>query len=126
MSEAGAIAAAGAVGFGGGYLLGIDVNALIGAFAGAMFFVVQAKDLSVLTRIGYFLVSWIFGYYIAGELVGKQWVETSGLVAGIGALLCVYVGISLLEWVQGGKTPGWLRFVAGRFGGRDGRDGRNG
>lgn len=126
MSEAGAIAVAGAVGIGGGYLLGVDINAIIGAFAGAMFFVVQAKDLSVFSRIGYFLVSWIFGYYIAGELVGKKWVETSGLVAGIGALLCVYLGISLLEWVQGGKTPGWLRFIAGRFGGRDDRDGRNG
>ncbi|WEJ74466.1 putative holin [Pseudomonas sp. PSE14] len=97
MSEAGAIAATVAVGFGGYYLLGIDVNALIGAFTGAMFFVVQAKDLSVLTRTGYFLVSWISGYYIAGELVGKQRAETSGLVASVSALLCVYMSISLLE-----------------------------
>lgn len=121
MSDAGVVAAAGVVGIGGASLVpGVDLNAVVGAFAGAMFFVVYAKDLSHWARIGYFLVSWILGYYIAVEIVGREWAKSSGLIAGVGALFCVVVGISLLEWVQGGKTPGWLRFIADRFGGRNG------
>ncbi|QEY70494.1 putative holin [Pseudomonas denitrificans (nom. rej.)] len=121
MSDSGAVAIAGLVGIGGASLFpGVDLNAVIGAFAGAMFFVVYAKDLSHLGRIGYFIASWIMGYYVASEVVGRDWAKTAGLVAFVGALLCVVVGTSLLEWVQGGKTPGWLRFIADRFGGRNG------
>lgn len=121
MSDSGAVAIAGLVGIGGASLFpGVDLNAVIGAFAGAMFFVVYAKDLSHLGRIGYFIASWIMGYYVASEVVGRDWAKTSGLVAFGGALFCVVVGTSLLEWVQGGKTPGWLRFIADRFGGRNG------
>ncbi|AZC19556.1 putative holin [Pseudomonas sp. CMR5c] len=97
---------------------GVDVNAVVGAFAGAMFFVVFAKDLSALSRLGYFIASWVAGYYVASEVVGRNLAATSGLVAFFGALFCVAICISLLEWVQGGKTPGWLRFIADRFGGR--------
>ncbi|WP_028627678.1 putative holin [Metapseudomonas resinovorans] len=119
--SAGGIALLGLGGIGGAALVpGVDMNAVIGAFAGAMFFVVYAKDLSALARIGYFIASWIVGYYVASEIIGREWAKTSGLVAFGGALFCVVVGTSLLEWVQGGKTPGWLRFIADRFGGRNG------
>ncbi|QLG95292.1 hypothetical protein HZF02_26615 [Pseudomonas yamanorum] len=97
---------------------GVDVNAVVGAFAGAMFFVVYAKDLKPLARLGYFIASWILGYYVASEIIGRNWAATSGLVAFFGAMLCVGVGISLLEWFDGGKMPGWLRWFADRFGGR--------
>ena len=116
-----AIAATGVVGISGAALMpGVDMNAVVGAFAGAMFFVVFARDLSTWHRIGYFIASWIAGYYVAGELTGREIARTSGLIAFAGALFCVVVGTSLLEWVQGGKTPGWLRFIADRFGGRNG------
>ncbi len=117
----GAVAVAGLVGIGASALIpGIDANAVIGAFAGAIFFVVYAKDISAWARLGYFAASWIVGYYVAGEFIGREWARTSGLAAFGGALFCVAVGTSLLEWVQGGKTPGWLRFIADRFGGRNG------
>ncbi|EPQ0480622.1 putative holin [Pseudomonas aeruginosa] len=117
----GAAAVAGLVGIGASALIpGIDANAVIGAFAGAIFFVVYAKEISPWARLGYFAASWIVGYYVAGEVIGREWARTSGLVAFGGALFCVAVGTSLLEWVQGGKTPGWLRFIADRFGGRNG------
>ncbi|CAI8725298.1 putative holin [Pseudomonas sp. IT-P4] len=99
---------------------GVDVNAVVGAFAGGMFFVVFAKDLTALARFGYFIASWVLGYYVASEVVGREWARTSGLVAFFGALFCVAVCISLLEWFEGGKVPGWLRFIADRFGGRNG------
>jgi hypothetical protein len=96
---------------------GVDVNAVVGAFAGAMFFVVFAKDLTPLARLGYFIASWVAGYYVANEVIGREWAKTSGLVAFFGALLCVTVGISLLVWFGGGKMPSWLQWVADRFGG---------
>lgn len=97
---------------------GVDVNAVVGGFAGAMFFVVFAKDLTAWSRLGYFIASWVLGYYVASEIIDRNWASTSGLVAFFGALFCVAVCISLLEWVQGGKVPGWLRFFTDRFGGR--------
>ena len=97
---------------------GVDVNAVVGAFAGAMFFVVFAKELTAWARLGYFIASWVLGYYVASEIIDRNWASTSGLVAFFGALFCVAVCISLLEWVQGGKVPGWLKFFTDRFGGR--------
>jgi len=95
---------------------GVDVNAVVGAFAGAMFFVVFAKELTPLARMGYFIVSWVGGYYVSVEVIGREWAKTSGLVAFFGALLIVTVGISLLSWFGGGKMPGWLQWLADRFG----------
>ena len=82
----GALAVTAAVGMTTASLIpGIDVNAVVGAFAGAMFFVVFARELTPWSRFGYFLASWVLGYYVSS-----------------------------------GKTPGWLRFIADRFGGRNG------
>lgn len=106
---------------------GVDTNAVIGAFAGALFFMVFAKDLSVWARMGYFVASWIVGYYVSNEAIGQAWAKTSGLVAFFGALFTVVVCVSLLEWVQGGKLPGWLSYLVGLaravFGASGGRNG---
>ncbi|WOI79128.1 hypothetical protein R1K95_14825 [Pseudomonas aeruginosa] len=40
-----------------------------------------AKDISAWARLGYFAASWIVGYYVAGEVIGREWARTSGLVA---------------------------------------------
>ncbi|VVP33749.1 putative holin [Pseudomonas fluorescens] len=96
---------------------GVDVNAVIGSFAGAIFFVVFAKELGLLARAGYFVASWIGGYYVASEVMERELAKASGLVAFIGALLCVTVGVSLLLWLGGGKMPSWMQWVADRFGG---------
>ena len=115
--SSGAVLAAGVVGVTAVSLWpGVDVNAVVGAFAGAMFFVVFAKDLTPLARLGYFIASWVAGYYVANEVIGREWAKTSGLVAFFGALLIVTVCISLLVWFGGGKMPGWLQWVADRFG----------
>lgn len=117
----GALAVTAAVGMTTASLIpGVDMNAVVGGFAGAMFFVVFAKELTVWAKIGYFIASWVLGYYVSSEIINRNWASTSGLVAFFGALFCVVVCISLLEWFQGGKVPGWLRFIASRFGGRNG------
>lgn len=97
---------------------GVDVNAVVGSFAGAMFFVVFAKDLGPLARLGYFIASWVAGYYVASEVMGRELAKASGLVAFFGGLLCVAVGIGLLEWIGGGKMPGWLQWLLNLRGGR--------
>lgn len=117
--SAGVLAATAVVGMTTASLIpGVDVNAVVGGFAGAMFFVVFARDLTPLSRLGYFIASWVAGYYVASEIIGREWAKTSGLVAFFGALFCVAVCISLLEWISGGKMPGWLQWFADRIGGR--------
>lgn len=110
----GAVATAAAIGVTTVSLIpGIDGNAVIAAFAGALFFIVFAEDLSPLARLGYFIASWITGYYVSVEAIGQSWAVSSGLPAFGGSLFTVVVCVSLLEWVQDGKTPGWLATIVG-------------
>ena len=116
-----AIASATAAGVGlTSLMLGVDGSALVGAFGGALFFVVFAGDLRLRTALGYLLASWVFGYFAAGEVVGREWLGTSGIAAFIGALLCVVICTGLLEWLKGGKPPFWLRFILDLGGKKDG------
>ncbi|MBJ2225753.1 MULTISPECIES: putative holin [Pseudomonas] len=120
----GALAATATIGMTTASLIpGVDINAMIGGFAGAMFFVAYAKDLRPRALLGYFFASWALGYYVASEIISRDWAKTSGLVAFFGALFCVVICISLLEWFEGGKVPGWLRFIAAFFGRSGGRNG---
>ncbi|MCY1366251.1 putative phage holin [compost metagenome] len=128
MSDSGTLAVASLVGIGGMSLLpGVDMNAVVGAFAGAMFFVVYAKELSALARIGYFIASWIVGFYVASEFTARDWAETSGLCAFAGALLCVVIGTGVLDWAKGGAAPAWLKialaWLRSLLGGAGGRNG---
>ena len=60
-------------------LPGVDSGALIGAFAGAAVFILHNKDVGVLKRLVYGLVSWFIGYFAAPEL---------GRLVGIKRRLC--------------------------------------
>ncbi|MCY1296495.1 putative phage holin [compost metagenome] len=124
----GAVVAAGVVGIGASSLLipGVDMNAVVGAFGGALFFVLWARDLGFLARLGYLLVSWIAGYYVAAEMVGREWAQFSGLPALIAAAGTVTALIGALEWMKGGKMPGWLKLVLAWARAIIGAGGRNG
>lgn len=117
-----------AVGAGGvalfSLLPGVDADAVVGAFAGALFIVVYSKNLRAMARIGYLITSWVFGYYAAVEVIGQRLTHSTGLAAFIGGLLCMAISISLIEWVQGGNAPKWLQFIlrmmrAATSGGKD-------
>lgn len=97
---------------------GIDLQSVIGAFGGAFFFVLFAKEISSWQRVGYLVVGWIGGYFAAAEMMSQAWTKTSGLSSFIGGLLCVVVCISLVEAVQTGKPPKWLTWIFSRFTGR--------
>lgn len=88
---------------------GVDLNAVIGAWAGALFFVTWARDLSRWARLAYLFVSWVGGYYIAAELMGRAVTQYSGLPALLGAALIVTALISVAEWWKGGAMPSWIR-----------------
>ncbi|MBG6466354.1 phage holin family protein [Pseudomonas aeruginosa] len=100
------------------YLPGIDGNALLGGFGGAIFFVVFARDYNALTRLGYLLVSWVGGYYAGIEALGRGLTQTSGMAAFVAAPLCVTGGIGMLEWMRGGELPNWMRGLLRRRGGK--------
>jgi hypothetical protein len=98
-------------------LPGLDMNAVIGAFAGSLMFVVFARDLNHWRRIGYGLVSWIAGYYFSAELAAVWTARSSGAASFVSAALVVTVSITILEWLSGGRMPGWLRWLLDRRGG---------
>lgn len=114
MAEPSAVAAAvpSVLGIGAASLIpGVDLNAVIGAWAGALFFVTWARDLHRWARLAYLFVSWIGGYLFAIELAGQELTRYSGLPALGGAALIVTVLISVAEWVKGGRMPGWISTV---------------
>lgn len=94
---------------------GVDLSAVVGAFGGAFFFVLFAKDISGWQRMGYLVVGWIGGYFGAAELMSMAWTKTSGFSSFAAGLLCVAICISIIEAVQTGRPPKWLQFVFSRF-----------
>lgn len=113
-SSVAAVAVPGVLGIGAAALIpGIDLNAVIGAWAGSLFFVTWARDLSIWSRLAYLVVSWVGGYFVAAELMGRSLTQFSGLPALLAAALIVTVLISVAEWVKGGKMPSWISAALG-------------
>lgn len=95
----------------------LDLAALVGAFGGAFFYVIFAKEMGFVRRAGYLFVGWIGGYLAAAEAIGQAWTRTTGLVAlGCGAVCVVFLA-GLVVWVETGTPPRFLRWVLSiRFG----------
>lgn len=117
--------AAGSVALGGtGYLAiasyfpGVDLSAVIGAFGGSLCFIFFAKDISNVQRWAYLLVGWIGGYMSAAEMLSLAWTRTSGFSSFVAGLICVVVGISIIEAFQTGTFPAWMQRIFGRFFGK--------
>ena len=69
---------------------GVDVNAVLMAFAGATMFAFMSKGTSVPLRMGLLVTAWIFGYYTSLEIVQRE--------------------------IMGFKSPSFPAFVAAFFG----------
>ncbi len=83
-----------------GWWVGLDSGVVLGAFAGAVFFVISSTELKLPARAGYFFVSFIFGV-----LSGPWSAEImSALIPGarseapvaLGALVAAAIAIKLL------------------------------
>ncbi len=111
------VAACMAVGAGGvalaSCLSSIDLNAVICAFGGACIFIIWAKSISILQRIGYLIAGWIGGYYASMELVTREVMKTTGLSAFLCGLLAVVVALSILESFETGEPPKWVKLIPG-------------
>ncbi len=74
----------------------IDLAVLVGAF----FYVVFAKDMTSLRRLGYLVAGWIGGGFGAAELLGRAWTKTADFSGFLYGSLCVVVfaGIVGSRW----------------------------
>lgn len=84
------------------FLIGLDINALIGAFAGASLFVVSARELTILERIIYLIVSVTMGY-IAGPAIAShflpQW-DTTAFPSFLTAVAVVTFSLRVIEGIK--------------------------
>ncbi|WP_338926160.1 hypothetical protein IHE33_00790 [Mycetohabitans endofungorum] len=88
---------------------GVDGNALIGAFTGAALVVVSSKDMGLLKRAAYLLISLVMGYLAAPEIVQATPIRSSGVAAFFAAALVIVVTLQLIERIQSADLFAFLR-----------------
>lgn len=95
------------------WLLGLDGNAVIGAFAGAVLMVMTSKDLRWAARLVYLLISWVMGYLAAPELLDHFPIHETGVAAFFSAAVVVVLTLQIIERVRALDLLGWLKNKAG-------------
>lgn len=92
-----------------GWFSGLDYGVVFGSFAGAVFYVTSATDLTPLRRVSYFCVSFMVGLFGAGVLASKMAVwftYTDKPLDALAALLIAAVAIQLLTYASNrAKNP---------------------
>ncbi|HAS1379765.1 TPA: hypothetical protein I4D10_08750 [Enterobacter hormaechei] len=86
-----------------GLLTGTDYGVVFGAFAGAVFYIATAADLSVLRRLAYFFVSYIVGILCSGLLGSKltSWTGyTEKPLDAIGAVVASALAVQILTFLN--------------------------
>lgn len=82
-----------------GWYAGLDAGVVVCAFAGAVFYVTQAKDVSRWERLGFFLVSFVAGVAAsrpAAELISTVVPTKSQVPEAVGALVAAAMSVNLL------------------------------
>ncbi|CAM6783666.1 Phage holin family protein [Enterobacter intestinihominis] len=86
-----------------GLATGIDYGVVFGAFAGAVFYVATAVNISRLKLVGYFITSFIFGV-IGAPLLGSYFSKWTGYsdrpLDALGAVIVAASAIKLLTFVN--------------------------
>ena len=86
-----------------GFATGIDYGVVFGAFAGAVFYVATAANISRPRLVAYFITSFIFGV-IAAPLLGSFFSKWTGYsdrpLDALGAVIVAAVAIKLLTFVN--------------------------
>lgn len=103
-----------------GIFSGLDYGVVFGAFAGAVYYVATAADLTTPRRVAYFLVSYIAGVLCAG-LVGSKLAQATGYsdkpLDALGAVLISALAIKILTFVSNQDLAGlFSRFKGGADG----------
>lgn len=90
-------------------LLGLDGNAVVGAFAGAVLMVMSSKDLRWSTRVAYLFISWVVGYMAAPVITHHSPIDQTGVAAFFAAAIVVTVALTLIERVRTMDFSAWFR-----------------
>jgi hypothetical protein len=90
-----------------GILPGIDANAVVGAFCGASLFVISAKDLGVLVRVAYLIISFLIGYLGGPAMLGGV-IDHSAVAAFIASAVTITAGLRAIEGVKTLDLKAWL------------------
>ena len=103
-----------------GLLTGTDYGVVFGAFAGAVYYVATAADLTTPRRVAYFLVSYIAGVLCAG-LVGSKLAVLTGYsdkpLDALGAVIISALAIKILTFFNNQDLAGMFsRFRGGTNG----------
>lgn len=78
-------------------LPGIDGNALVGAVAGAALFVTSARDLPLVRRVLYLVISTVVGYLGAPEVLAHLPLHSPAIAAFLAGALVVTLTVQLIE-----------------------------
>ncbi len=89
-------------------LPGIDPDAAIGAFCGALLFFISGKqEFPLWIRLAYLPISFVIGYLGGPSLLG-DYLEATAVSAFIGASITVTAGIRVIESVRTLDLKAWL------------------
>ena len=91
-------------------VIGLDANAVVAAFAGALMFAFVTNGTTVSVRIGLLIGAWAFGYYFGIEIAKRKiWeFDSPPLPSFVAAFFCVVVFKTLLAvFDDNGKA--WIR-----------------
>ncbi|WP_417329576.1 putative holin [Halomonas cupida] len=90
-----------------GMLPGVDPNAVVGAFCGATLFVVSAKDLGLIERLAYMVISFLIGYLGGPAMLGDIFDHTA-VSAFVASAITVTAGLRAIEGVKTLDIKAWL------------------
>ena len=88
---------------------GIDGNALIGAFAGATLVAITSKNLPLLQRLVYMVISLAIGYLAAPEVMHNTPIRQSGVAAFLASAAVIALTLHGIDLIKSIALPEWLR-----------------
>jgi hypothetical protein len=83
----------------------IDGNALIGAFAGSSLVAISSKNLAVLARFAYMIISLVVGYLAAPEVLANTPLRESGVAAFFASAVAIAGALHLLDLITAIQLP---------------------
>jgi hypothetical protein len=102
-----------------GLLTGTDYGVVFGAFAGAVFYIATASDLSATRRLAYFVVSYIAGVLSSG-LVGSKLASWTGYsdkpLDAIGAVIISALAVKILTFLNNQDVGSLVALITRRGG----------
>ncbi|HBV4542716.1 TPA: hypothetical protein MDY69_004416 [Klebsiella pneumoniae] len=102
-----------------GLLTGTDYGVVFGAFAGSVFYIATAADLSAPRRMAYFIVSYIAGILCSG-LVGSKLSDLTGYndkpLDAIGAVIISALAVKILTFLNNQDIGSLVALITRRGG----------